>query len=292
MIEFKNVTKLYGKTKALNQCSWIGLNHEIIGICGQNGSGKTTLFRLLLGLLQPDSGEIRINGEIRSASHHPLFGYIPEQRSLLNDLKVNEQLHYFGKLKGMESSTIQHHIDRLANELEISHALHNTIGSLSKGNQQKIQLLAALIHDPQYIILDEPLTGLDYANVKLFQDQFTKLSKAGKTILLSSHQYDYLDDFCTSLIVLKKGDMILSGNLNQLKELSGKCTITVNSDSCWMDHVKESDSVEAFGNKIKITVDNRTQAKRLLSTLSKDNGIKELEMNRIGIKELIRGSNG
>ena len=292
MIEFKNVSKNYGKTKALKECSWMGMDHEIIGVCGQNGSGKTTLFRLLLGLLQPDSGEIRISGEIRSSKHHSMFGYMPEQRSLLSDLKVNEQLHYFGKLKGMEHSTIQSQIDRLADELEIRPALYNSIGSLSKGNQQKIQLMAALIHDPHYIILDEPLTGLDYANVKLFQDQFTKLSKAGKTILLSSHQYDYMDDFCTSLIVLKKGEMVLSGNLDQLKDLSGKCCITVNSDSCWMDHVKEGDIVEECGNKIKITLENRTQAKRLLNTLSKDNGIKELEMNRIGIKELIRGANG
>jgi len=101
-----------------------------------------------------------------------------------------------------------------------------------------------------------------------------------------------MDNFCTSLIVLKKGEMVLSGNLDQLKDISGKCSVTVNADSCWMDHVKESDNVEECGNKIKITVENRIQAKRLLNTLSKDNGIKELEMNRIGIKELIRGSNG
>lgn len=251
MLEIKNLTKIYGKTVGLSNLSFKCDNHDILGILGHNGSGKTTLFRLLLGLIHKTEGEIIMKEGINKQTY---FGYLPEERSLYKDISVEKQIIYLSKLKKMDKEKIIDSMNYWLDRFEMSPYRKTTIRELSKGNQQKVQFICALIHNPHILILDEPLTGLDANNVKLFKQIMIEQSKMGKIILLSSHQYEELEEFCSQVILLKKGVNVLSGYLNQLKQTDPRLCITINNDKEMKyqtnKHVCRSDSMGNFSRYI------------------------------------------
>lgn len=216
MLIAENVTKYYKDHLALNELNLSLEAGSGLGIIGVNGSGKTTFFKVLLGLLKADGGTIKFKGKRVSEHPNSILGYLPEERCLYKDLIVVDHVLFLGRLKGMNDTLIIERLDKLLAYLKIPHYKFSKINKLSKGNQQKVQIICALIHDPQIIILDEPLSGLDIVNVNLLKSLIHDLKRQGKYILLSSHQFDHIEQFCEHLIILKNGNTTYRGSLDEL----------------------------------------------------------------------------
>ena len=218
MLSAKNIVKYYGKNCAVDNLSFEVKNGEIFGLLGENGAGKTTTFRIIMGLLDSDSGSVLLDGKKIDYSLTDKIGFLTEERSLLTKMTVKEQIIFYGSLKGMEEEEILKKLDDLLKEFEILEYKNRKIKELSKGNQQKIQFIAAIKNDPKLLILDEPFTGLDPINVELFKNHIRKLQKKGCSIIFSSHQMEHIEEFCEKLVILVKGKSILEGYIKDIKK--------------------------------------------------------------------------
>ena len=230
MLSVKNIIKYYGKNCAVNNLSFEVKNGEIFGLLGENGAGKTTTFRIIMGLLDSDSGSVLLDGKKIDYSITDKIGFLTEERSLLTKMTVKEQIIFYGSLKGMEEEEILKKLDDLLKEFEILEYKNRKIKELSKGNQQKIQFIAAVINDPKLLILDEPFTGLDPINVELFKNYIRKLQKKGCSIIFSSHQMEHIEEFCEKLVILVKGKSILEGYIKDIKKEYRKKNIFIKGD--------------------------------------------------------------
>ena len=206
-IILKNVSKSYGSKMAIKDLSFNVKSGEIFGLLGHNGAGKTTTLRIISGIVDNYDGEVYVNGKI---------GYLPEERGLYKDEKVKDVLKFFGELSGMDNKTIEKRIDYYLNRLNIAKYKNSKIKTLSKGNQQKIQFLVSIIHNPDIIILDEPFSGLDVINLNLLKDIIFELKNEGKSIILSTHQLEKIERFCDRILILKEGKTIHYGRLDEI----------------------------------------------------------------------------
>ena len=230
MLKLENVTKYYGTNLAVDNLSFTINNGEIFGLLGVNGAGKTTTFRMIMGLLEPTKGKITIDDKIVDYSLCENIGFLTEERSLLTKLTVKEQVIYYGTLKGMTESAILKKLDYWLERFGVLDYKERKIKELSKGNQQKIQFITAIIHEPSLLVLDEPFTGLDPINVELFMAVIREFKEKGKMIIFSSHRMEHVELFCEKLVILKKGKTVLSGSLKSIKKNYQKKTIKINGD--------------------------------------------------------------
>lgn len=230
MLKVENVTKYYGDFKAVDQLSFTVKPGEIFGLLGVNGAGKTTTFRMIMGLLDPTEGEITLNGKKIDYSVTDQIGFLTEERSLLTKMTVKEQCLFYGTLKGIQEKDILSKLDHLLEKFEISDYKEKKIKELSKGNQQKIQFITAIINDPKLLILDEPFSGLDPFNVELFKNEIMDMASRGSMIIFSSHRMEHVELFCKKLVILLKGKPVLSGYLKDIKEQYRKKNIFIKGD--------------------------------------------------------------
>ncbi len=230
MLKVENVTKYYGNVKAVDNLSFTINNGEIFGLLGVNGAGKTTTFRMIMGLIEPTKGKITLNDKKVDYEECEKIGFLTEERSLLTKLTVKEQVVYYGTLKGMKESTILNKLDYWLERFGVSEYKERKIKELSKGNQQKIQFITAIIHEPDLLVLDEPFSGLDPVNVELFMSVIREFRDKGKMILFSSHRMEHVEMFCEKLVILKKGKTMLSGSLKEIKKEYQKKTIRISGD--------------------------------------------------------------
>jgi len=230
MLEVKDVTKYYGSLCAVDHLSFSVNEGEIFGLLGANGAGKTTTFRMIMSLLDPTSGEVTLDGKKIDYSVMEKVGFVTEERSLMTKLTVKEQILYYGRLKGLTESVILKRLEEYLEKFGISNYMNRKIKELSKGNQQKIQFISAIINEPKLLILDEPFTGLDPLNVKQFKDAIYDLKKKGCIIIFSSHQMEHIEEFCEKLVILVKGKVVLSGYLKDIKKEYRKMNIFIDSD--------------------------------------------------------------
>lgn len=228
MLILKNVTKYYGSNLAVDNLSFEVKDGEIFGLLGVNGAGKTTTFRMITGLLDKTEGEITFNGKKIDYSVTDKIGFLAEERCLLTKLTVFEQAKFYGGLKSMNEKDIESRLDYLLDKLEISVYKNKKIKELSKGNQQKVQFIMAILHKPKLLILDEPFSGLDPINIELFKNLILELKNEGTSIIFSSHRMDHVEYFCESLVILVKGKTVLQGNLKKIKEEYRKKNILIN----------------------------------------------------------------
>ena len=218
MLKINNVTKYYDDLCAVDNLSFEVLDGEIFGLLGLNGAGKTTTFRMILNLIDDYEGEITFDGKKVDYSLTDKIGFLTEERSLLTKLTVLEQIIYYGRLKGMKEKKIIEKLDYYLDLFEIKEYKNKKIKELSKGNQQKIQFISAIINDPKLLILDEPFSGLDPINVELFKKVILDLKKKNTVIIFSSHRMEHVELFCEKLVILVKGKSVLSGNIKKIKE--------------------------------------------------------------------------
>lgn len=230
MLKVKNVTKYYGDFKAVDKLSFEVKPGEIFGLLGVNGAGKTTTFRMIMGLLDITEGEITLNGKKIDYSVTDKIGFLTEERSLLLKLTVNEQCQYFGALKSMTKEQINKRLDYLLDKFGITEYKNKKIKELSKGNQQKIQFITAILNEPELLILDEPFAGLDPFNIELFKNEILDLASKGSMIIFSSHRMDHVELFCKKLVVLVNGKSVLEGYISDIKKNFRKKNIEICSD--------------------------------------------------------------
>lgn len=266
MLKLENVRKTYGSLVAVDNLSFSVKNGEIFGLLGENGAGKTTTFRMIMGLLEPDKGKITLDGKKIDYKVTDKIGFVTEERSLLTKLTVKEMIEYYGVLKGMDESDIDKKLDYWLEKFEITEYKNKKIKELSKGNQQKIQFISAVINDPKLLILDEPFTGLDPINVNFLKDAVKELQKKGCSIIFSSHQMEYIEDFCEQLIILVHGRAILNGSLDEIKENYAKKNIIIKADDLDIDAIKKIKGVidvEQKANEVVVHIEDISISKNV-----------------------------
>ena len=216
ILELKNIEKSFGEKKVLTDVSFKAEGGKAFGLLGRNGAGKTTSIRILMDVFPADSGKVLIDG--KPVDYNKIgIGYLPEERGLYPKKIIIDQLTYFAELKGMSKKDAVKSIDYWLERLSMSEYRNKRLDTLSKGNQQKIQLITALAHDPDIVILDEPFSGLDPVNAMLLKDVVKEQISKGKIVLFSSHQMSYIEEFCDSIAILNNGVVALCGDLRDIK---------------------------------------------------------------------------
>lgn len=244
-LKMESISKHFGQHVAVNNVNLDVPEQEIFGLLGPNGAGKTTLIRMILGLLQPTEGKISWNNKAINYSTSHLIGYLPEERGLYPKLTVKEQLVYLGRLRGMSKQQVLIEMEKWLERFRVPNNANKKIDELSKGNQQKIQFMAAVIHQPKLIFLDEPFSGLDPVNVELLKDVVLDLAQQGTTIIFSSHRMDHVEELCHHLCILQNGHPLIQGNLKEIKRSFGKSNVIIHT-------VDDLDSLSSVQGVIKV----------------------------------------
>lgn len=225
-----SVTKRFGEFTAVDDISFNIPENEIFGFLGANGAGKTTTFRMILGLIDTTEGKITWNGKRIDYSVSSQIGYLPEERGLYPKLKVSDQIVYLAKLRDMKKADTLKELDYWLDRFNIPDYKNKRVEELSKGNQQKIQFISAIIHKPKLLIMDEPFSGLDPVNVDLLKEAVLELKKSGTTIVFSSHRMEHVEELCEQLCIMDKGRPVVHGNLKDIKRSFGKKNLAIHSD--------------------------------------------------------------
>ena len=267
----KNVSKTYVGKKVVDNISFSLTKPGVYGLLGTNGAGKTTTIRMLLGIIKKDSGEITWKGKAVDREHVN-FGYLPEERGVYPKTKIYDQLMYFAELKGMKKDKAAESINKWAKELKVEEYLQMPAEKLSKGNQQKIQFMTSIIHDPELIVLDEPFSGLDPVNSEIIKNIIIDLVRNGKYIIMSSHQMASIEEFCSEISILNKGKTVLQGNLKEIKETypANRVEVNVNQDITTYIKALELEVENETNNNYVIKISEEEKAHKLLNNLIKD----------------------
>ena len=227
-LEVKNLYKSFAGTEVLHGISFNVESGKALGLLGRNGAGKTTTIRIVMNLFDPDNGEILLNEEKFNPKEHQI-GYLPEERGLYPKKKILEQLVYLGQLRGLSGKTAKENTLYWLKRLGVEKYKDKRLETLSKGNQQKVQLAETFLCNPDIIILDEPFSGLDPVNSQILKDIIIELISEGKLLIFSSHQMSYVEEFCEEIALIHKGNVVLTGNLNDIKTEYGKNRLTISS---------------------------------------------------------------
>ena len=272
MLKVDNVSKYYKDLCAVDHLSFEVEDKEIFGLLGSNGAGKTTTFRMIIGLLDKDSGDITLNGKHIDYNLTEKIGFVTEERSLLTKLTVKEQVIYYGRLKGMKEKDILEKLDYWLDKFKITDYKDRKIKELSKGNQQKIQFISAVLNDPILLILDEPFTGLDPINVKQLKDAIYELKQNGCSIIFSSHQMEHIEEFCEKLVILVKGKPVIEGYLNKIKKDFRKKNVFIRGDVEKEELLKVPGVLKVKKNKdeFEVKIESEDVVDKLFKKISKN----------------------
>ncbi len=272
----KNVNKSFGDRKVVDNLSFELSKPGVFGLLGTNGAGKTTTIRMILGIIKKDSGDITWNNK-EVTRKNVNFGYLPEERGLYPKSKIYDQLMYFANLKGMNKVDADKAIKYWLEKLKVSEYVNYTAEKLSKGNQQKIQFITSVLHNPDLIVLDEPFSGLDPVNTEILSNVMKELIKEGKYIIMSSHQMSSIEEFCTDLVILNRGKTVLKGNLKEIKNSYKSSKILLETD----------DDVKKIINKLKLNILSNNDGTYIIEVNEDENKklFKELVDNNISISK-------
>ena len=235
----EHIDKSFAGVRVITDLSMEVQEGSIFGFLGPNGAGKTTTMRMILDILRPDSGRITWNGqEVREVPRRA-FGYLPEERGLYPKVQVEEQLLFLARLHGLAKSAAQHQLDEWLERFQITEYRKKKVEELSKGNQQKIQFLATILHDPLILIMDEPFSGLDPVNATILKEAFEEMHRRGKTIVFSTHQLEQVEELCQDVVIINKGQTVVQGSVREVKRQHGRNVARLKLDNdpeaSWLD---------------------------------------------------------
>ncbi len=288
MLKVEHITKYYGDFLAVDDLSFIVKPGEIFGLLGVNGAGKTTTFRMIMGLLDPSSGSITLNGKKIDYDVTDTIGFLTEERSLLTKMTVKEQCLFYGTLKGMKEKDILKRLDTLLERFEITDYKDKKIKELSKGNQQKIQFITAIINDPKLLILDEPFSGLDPFNIELFKNEIIDMSNRGSMIIFSSHRMEHVELFCKKLVVMLNGKSVLEGDLSEIKDQYRKKNILIKGDVKKSDLEKIDGVLEVIekADEFEVKIKDQKVASKVFDSISKCKKITKFVVEEPSLNEI------
>lgn len=271
----KNVNKSFGNKHVVDNISFELKKPGVFGLLGTNGAGKTTTIRMILGIIKKDSGEITWNGKTVTRGNVN-FGYLPEERGLYPKSTVYDQLVYFANLKGLDKKEADEAVRYWLDKLNLMEYINSPAEKLSKGNQQKVQFVTAMLHNPDLIVLDEPFSGLDPVNTEVLSNIMKELVSKGKYIIMSSHQMGVIEEFCSDLVILNRGKTVLKGNLKKIKDSYETNKVMVETD----------DNIKGILNKFKLEVINENEGVYTISADedSREKLLKELVKDKICVK--------
>ena len=266
-----NVSKTFVGKKAVDGISFALDKPGVFGLLGTNGAGKTTTIRMLLGIIKKDNGEITWNGK-KVDRKSVNFGYLPEERGVYPKVKIYDQLMYFAELKGMKKQEADAAIKDWAKKLKVEEYMQMPAEKLSKGNQQKIQFMTAVIHNPELVVLDEPFSGLDPVNTELLKNIIIDLVKEEKYVIMSAHQMSTIEEFCSDILILNKGKTVLQGNLREIKDQYPANRVQIETNESITENIAKLglEIENEKNNEYTVKIDNEEQAHNLLNELVKD----------------------
>lgn len=288
MLEVKNVEVKYGDFIAVKNLNFTIKPGEIFGLLGSNGAGKTTTFRVIMGLLEPSKGEVLYNGRPISYNDVNEIGYMIEERSLFTKMKVKDVILFFGQLKEIEPSIILERLDYWLSRFNITEYKERKIKDLSKGNQQKIQFISAIINEPKLLILDEPFSGLDPINTQLFSEVIMEFKNKGTMIVFSSHRVDHVERICKKLLLIEKGEELLSGNIKDIKDDFKRHNIKIIGDVDINELEKIPGVLNVIEDELEITIkidDEKTSSKVFKYVKTLEN-IEKYEIEQATLSEI------
>lgn len=288
MLKVDRVSKYYEDFLAVDNLSFTVKPGEIFGLLGINGAGKTTTFRMIMGLLDTSSGKITLDGKKIDYSITDQIGFLTEERSLLTKMTVLEQTLYYGTLKGMSKKKIVERLDYLLEKFGISEYKNKKIKELSKGNQQKIQFITAIINEPKLLILDEPFSGLDPFNVELFKQEIIEMSKKGSMIIFSSHRMEHVELFCEKLVILMNGKSVISGYLKDIKEKYRKKNILIKADITRekLEKINGVLSVIKKADELEVKIEDNQYIEDVFKVVSKEKNVTKFVVEEPSLNEI------
>ncbi len=297
VLEVKNLCKTFGSIKAVDNVTFNVAEGSVFGLIGRNGAGKTTTLRMMMNIYTPDSGEILLHGKHIDNEFKKKVGYLPEERGLYKKMTVMDTLLFFADVKGKKGNDIKRKADEYLEKFELADRKTTKIQDLSKGNQQKIQFIATILHDPDFLVLDEPFSGLDPINTDLLRQIIIELRDRGKVIIFSTHLMDFAEKMCDYITMIDEGKIILDGSLNELKTKYAKknVSLTYNGDISFLKGNPIIESIDDFGNTTGIRLKDASHIQQLLKLLVENNiDIKKFDANEISLHEifvLLAGNN-
>ena len=293
MLEVKNLRKTFDDLVAVDDVSFSVEPGYILGMIGRNGSGKTTIFRMILDFLTPEgNGQVLWGGQKISSQLYNIVGYLPEERGLYEKLTIEQQISYFAKLRGMDKEAINEGIDSWMDRFQVKGVRTDKISTLSKGNQQKVQLISTLIHEPQLVILDEPFSGLDPVNADLLMDGILDLKEKGSCIIFSSHNMNNVEEICDQLVMVHNGKQLLNGTVSDVRESFGRTRIFIESDQWNQDSLTKLEGVlevKKLGpNHYLLTIDQPERGKELYNIITNNQYISMFSQQPPSLEEIFK----
>lgn len=297
VLELDGLVKDFGNKRAVDSFSLTLKRGEILGLLGPNGAGKTTTIRMIMNIIAPDAGTIKILGENFSEKLKERIGYLPEERGLYRKLKVSETLQFFGELKSMSSAEIKTKGKELLEKFDLENYYDKKVEELSKGMAQKLQFITTILHSPDLLILDEPFSGLDPVNIELVKDIILDMKRQGYTVIFSTHLMAYAEKIVDTVVMINQGKKVIDGALGDVKALFGTKFVKVNyeGDSSFVSSLDYVSSVKDYGNEMEIELKDIANKDRLLKELVSRlsvNGfqVTEPSLNNIFIRKVNEGN--
>ena len=288
-LEVTNLTKTFEKVTAVDNASFEVPEGSVFGLIGRNGAGKTTTIRMIMNIYQPDSGEIMFRGKKVGQDFKDSVGYLPEERGLYKKMKVFETLLFLSELKGKNGKEVTKKANDYLKRFDLVDRKNSKVEELSKGNQQKIQFISTILHDPEFLIFDEPFSGLDPINTDLLRQIILEMKDEGKVIIFSTHLMDFAEKMCDNIAMIEHGKIILNGELDEIKKKFANRNVSINyeGDISFLRGNPIIENMEDFGNTTGIKVKKPEQVQELLKLLVDHNvTVKKFNADEISLHEI------
>jgi ABC-2 type transport system ATP-binding protein len=288
MLNVQNLRKGYARVLALEDVSFEVTRGEIFGLLGPNGAGKTTTIRIILNIIEADSGRVLFDGKPFSRELQDRVGYLPEERGLYKKSTVMDTILYFGELRGMSRSGARARATQWLKRLGLSDHMHRKIEELSKGNQQKVQFVSAIVHDPPLVIMDEPFSGLDPVNQEVFKEIFLELRQGGKAVIYSTHQMEQAEKLSDSLCLIDRGKAVLQGSVRDVKRKYGRNTLALDfeGDPAFLETLPGVRHTILYGNSAELQLDGAANLRELIQLVNQRVALRKVELREPSLQSI------